>query len=163
MVSDPRHIKNSEKQVTIMEDNIRKCVTVVIFDNKQNPFFLVMKRKRNWEGWEFVKGGIEPGETEEQAVKREIKEETQLQKYTIIKKIEGLKKEFIGMENRLNVHSIYLVESSMNIPIHIQKGPDAEHSTYLWCDKASTLSKLTWDSDKKILGVALEEIKNLKH
>ena len=145
-----------------MEENIRKCITVVIFDNKNNPFFLIMKRKRNWEGWEFVKGGIEAGETEEDAVKREIKEETQLQKYKILKKIEGVRKEFIGMENKLNIHSVYLVEASMNIPIHIQKGPDAEHSTYLWCDKVSTASKLTWDDDKKILIAALEEIKGLK-
>jgi len=144
-----------------MEGNIRNCVTVVIFDNIHNPFFLIMKRQKNWQGWEFVKGGIEEGETEEQAVKREIKEETNLQKYKILKKIEGIRKEFIGMENKKNIHSVYLVEASMNIPINIPKGPEAEHSTYLWGDKSSAMSKLTWDNDKKILEAALEEIKNL--
>jgi 8-oxo-dGTP pyrophosphatase MutT (NUDIX family) len=141
-------------------NDVRKCVTAVVFDNIHNPFFL-LKRKRNWEGWEFVKGGIEAGETEEHAVTREIKEETSLQKFKILKKIEGIKKEFVGVGNKLNVHSVYLVESSMNIPIHIPKGHDPEHSTYLWCDKASTRSKLTWDNDKKILELALEEIKKL--
>jgi 8-oxo-dGTP pyrophosphatase MutT (NUDIX family) len=145
-----------------MENNeIRKCVTAVIFDNHSNPFFLILKRKRNWEGWEFVKGGIENGETEEDAVKREIKEETNLQKFKIIKKIEGVKKDFVGVGNKINSHVVYLVEASMNIPIHIPKGDDPEHSTYLWCDKASTRSKITWDSDKKILERALEEIKTL--
>jgi 8-oxo-dGTP pyrophosphatase MutT (NUDIX family) len=141
--------------------NIRNCVTAVIFDNPGNPFFLILKRKRNWEGWEFPKGGIEAGETEEDAVKREIFEETGLKKFKILKKIEGIKKEFIGMNNRLNVHSVYLIEASMNIPVHIPKGADPEHSTYLWCDKSSTRSKITWDNDKKILERVLEEIKSL--
>jgi 8-oxo-dGTP pyrophosphatase MutT (NUDIX family) len=140
-------------------DGERKCVTAVIFDNIHNPFFLILKRKRNWTGWEFVKGGIEAGETEEQAVIREIKEETGLQKYKILKRIEGVDKKFIGVGNKLNVHSVYLIEASMNIPIHIPKGDDPEHSTYLWCDKNSTMSKLTWDNDKKILERVLIELR----
>ena len=47
----------------------------------------------------------------------------------------------------------------MNIPIHIPKGEDPEHSTYLWTDAESVRSKLTWDNDLQILEKALEEIK----
>jgi 8-oxo-dGTP pyrophosphatase MutT (NUDIX family) len=139
--------------------NIRKCVTAVIYDQMDKPYFLVLKRKLRWEGWEFVKGGLEPGESEEEALTREIIEETGLQKFKIIKKMENIKKEFIGVSNILNVHSVYLVEGSMNIPIQLPTDEEAEHSTYLWTDADSTMSKLTWDNDKEILQKALAELK----
>ena len=140
-------------------ENVRKCVTAVIYDDMGKPFFLILKRQRNWEGWEFAKGGIESGESEEDAVHREIVEETGLQKFKIIKKIEGVYKQFKGVGDKLNIHSVYLVEASMNIPIHIPKGNDPEHSTYLWADADSVMSKLTWDNDKEILSKVLEELK----
>jgi len=139
--------------------NVRKCITAVIYDKMDKPYFLILKRKLRWNGWEFVKGGLEQGETEEDALKREILEETGLQKFKIIKKIEDIKKEFIGVNNKLNIHSIYLIEASMNIPIHLPNGRDAEHSTYLWAESDSAMSKLTWDNDKEILRKVLEEMK----
>ncbi len=142
-----------------MEENteIRKCITAVVYDKMPKPYFLILKRTKNWEGWEFIKGGIEKGETEKDAVKRETKEETGLQKFKIIKKIDDVKKEFIGLGNKLNIHSVYLVEANMNVPIHI--GEEREHSTYLWADADSAMSKLTWDNDKEILAKVLEDFK----
>ncbi len=156
--------KNRFKKGFTMEDNtqnntnIRKCVTAVVYDNMHKPYFLILKRRKNWEGWEFIKGGVKEAESEVDAVKREIIEETGLQEFKIIKKIEGITKEYIGIGSRPNIHSIYLIESNMNIPIHIQKGEGAEHNTYLWTDAESVMSKLTWDSDKEILKKVLEEI-----
>lgn len=143
------------------QDNkeIRKAVTAVVYDKMHKPYFLILKRTKNWEGWEFVKGGTKERETEEDAVKREIIEETGLQEFKIIKKLDNVRKEFIGIGNKLNIHSIYLVESNMNIPIHMPQGDDKEHSTYLWADADSAMSKLTWDNDKKILAKVLEEFK----
>jgi|TARA_Y100000310_G_C20624140_1_gene784932 8-oxo-dGTP pyrophosphatase MutT (NUDIX family) len=141
-------------------EEVKKCVTAVIYDDMGKPFFLILKRQRDWEGWEFVKGGMEPGESEEDAVKREILEETGLQKFKILKKMEGITKEFKGTEGKLNVHAVYLVEASMNIPINIPTGHDPEHSTYLWADAESVGSKLTWENDQLILAKVLEELKN---
>ncbi len=145
----------------IIQNNreVRKAVTAVIYDKMHTPYFLILKRSKNWEGWEFVKGGIKEGETEEDAVKREIIEETGLQKFKIIKKIANVKKEFVGVGDKLNIHSIYLVESNMNIPIHVPQGENKEHSTYLWADVDSVKSKLTWENDKEILEKVLEEFK----
>ena len=140
--------------------NIRNCVTAIVYDRMNKPYFLILKRKKNWEGWEFIKGGINEGESEESAAKREIIEETGLQKFKIIKKLEGFKKEYVGIGNKTNIHSVYLIEASMNIPINIPKGEESEHSTYLWGDADSTMSKLTWDNDKEILKAVLEALKN---
>src|SRR3989344_4328108 len=71
------------------ESQVRKCVTCVVFDRAHTPFFLIMKRQLRWNGWEFVKGGIEAGETEEQAVAREIAEEAGLRHIKILKKLQG--------------------------------------------------------------------------
>lgn len=143
-----------------MDDSqqVRNCVTAVIYDKAHTPFFLIMKRKLRWEGWEFPKGGIEAGESEIDALKREIFEETGLQKFTIVKKLENVKKEFIGVNGILNRHAVYMIESNMNIPVHLPKGPEAEHSTYLWADSESVRSKLTWESDQTIFKAVLDEL-----
>jgi len=154
------NLNNEPNANTSNNEDVRKCITAVIYDDVGKPFFLILKRQRNWEGWEFVKGGMEPGETEEETVKREILEETGLQKFKILKKLEGITKEFKGVGDRLNVHSVYLVDASMNIPINIPTGHDPEHSTYLWADAESVASKLTWENDQLILAKVLEVLKN---
>ena len=138
------------------QQNIKKGVTAIIYDHMHKPFFLILKRKIGWEGWEFAKGGVEAGESDLDAVKREVIEETGLQKFKIVKQLEGVKKEYTDENNVLNSHTVFLIEASMNIPIHL---PQQEHSTYLWSEADSVLAKLTWDSDKEILKKALEEIK----
>jgi 8-oxo-dGTP pyrophosphatase MutT (NUDIX family) len=139
--------------------NLRQGVTAVIYDDMGKPYFLILKRKLNWEGWEFAKGGVEEGESELDALKREVIEETGLQKFKIVKKIENVDKKYQGKDGILNIHSVYLIEASMNIPIHLPTGEGAEHSTYLWTDYDSTISKLTWDNDKAILDKVMSEIK----
>ena len=138
----------------------KKGIFIVVYKiSKGKRGYLLLKRKLHWKGWEFVKGGMNPGETEEEAVKREILEETNLQKFKIIKKLEGVTKEFKGVGDRLNIHAVYLVEASMKIPIQIPTGTNPEHSTYLWADADSVSSKLTWENDQLILTKVLEEIK----
>ncbi|MFB6202973.1 MAG: NUDIX domain-containing protein [Candidatus Nanohaloarchaea archaeon] len=51
-----------------------KGVILAVWKNSnRNPRFLVLKRKKNWEGWELVKGHLE-GEEEETAM-TELEEE----------------------------------------------------------------------------------------
>ncbi len=55
---------------------IKTCVGVVLYDS-QNRIFLMTSPK--WHGWVVPGGKIEPNETEEQALHREIKEELGIQ------------------------------------------------------------------------------------
>ena len=48
---------------------------------------ILLVKKPGLDFWQFVQGGIEQGEDEESALKREIKEETGIKKFKIIKKL----------------------------------------------------------------------------
>ncbi len=52
----------------------RKCVAIVVMDPSTN-LCLVGKRARTKDGWQFPQGGVDHGETHEQAAKRELFEE----------------------------------------------------------------------------------------
>ena len=46
-----------------------KAVVGITYDGED---FLILKKKGSWEGWQFVQGKIDEGESEEQAVLREL-------------------------------------------------------------------------------------------
>lgn len=60
-----------------MKKNIRIRIAAIILNNK-NEILLVNHKKNNKSYWLFPGGGIEYGETFEQALKRELKEELNL-------------------------------------------------------------------------------------
>jgi len=83
---------------------VRYSVQVVIIDEKNKRFLLIKqfdKRKKRYL-WRLVKGGIEKGETEEQAVKREIQEEVGLEDTKIIDKIHNY--EYIFPPKKFSLH-----------------------------------------------------------
>lgn len=68
--------------------NIKKCVGAVVYSG--DKIFLMESPK--WNGWVIPGGRIEEGETEEEALKREIKEELGIE-ITNIKKLSETWKE----------------------------------------------------------------------
>ncbi len=70
-----------------------KKVRAIIYDIKDNqPYFLILHRVLRWQGWEFVKETLEPGENVIGALKRGIKEETGLKNFEIIKSLDKQEK-----------------------------------------------------------------------
>ncbi len=134
----------------------KKGVSAIIYDNNGSYYFLILHRIKGWKGWEFPKGGIQEGESPEQAVVREIKEETGLQTFKVIKKIESCR----NFENEGVKHTfdLFLVEASMNIPVDISND---EHDTYLWATHERVLEKLTWDEEREAFKIAFEQLKSI--
>lgn len=95
---------------------IRQGVLAIIFKKiGSRHYFLILKKRYPWIGWEFPKGGLREGEDEQEGLLREIEEETGLADLEIISKIPfeisynyPQDKQFRGYESAKQ--SVYLIK-----------------------------------------------------
>ncbi len=142
----------------------QKSVGGIIFtiENGTVKFLLVKvtsKNRPNHEWWEFPKGVEEKGEAELDTLKREIKEETNLEDIEVIKKIGEAKYWFRDYETKEPIRKVveyYLVKrKSGEVKI------SWEHSDYRWVTFEEALSLLKFKSHKELLMKAYREIQRL--
>ena len=113
-----------------------------------------MKRKLHWRGWEFLKGGIEKGETARKTILRELREESGLRAIKIknhrttgkylYKKVIPEREQYIGQ-----TYSLY----SLKVQGEKVKFDKKEHSGYRWVDFSSALRLLTWPNQRRCLRI----------
>jgi len=137
--------------------NIKRGVSAIIYDKNGQYYFLILKRSKNWEGWEFCKGSIDENENEIEALHREIKEETGIKNYKVLGRLKR-KREF---ENNgiKHIFDVFLVETNMNTPVNIHQNEEEEHSTYLWVTGDGVREKLQWDNEKEVFDDCLKYLK----
>jgi len=124
---------------------IRKTVQAVIFSvNDEKKILLVKKldQKKPEYHWRLLKGGVEEGETEEQALKREIQEEIGLKDVKILDRIYSYSYAF---EDTKQTVSTYLVEADPKEPIILDT---KEVVGCAWMTKNEALSLLYWLHEK---------------
>ena len=106
--------------------------------------------------WDFVKGNVEPNESEKETVVRELSEETGI---TDAKFIEGFKEriEYYYRRQGDTVHKevvFYLMETSTeNITLSF------EHIGSIWLNYSQSMEKLTFKNAKEVLKKADEFLK----
>ena len=62
-----------------MEDVYRACSSIVVFKKNENPTkILLLHKPRKKDAWQIPQGGVDEGETHEEAALRELKEESGL-------------------------------------------------------------------------------------
>lgn len=121
-------------------------------------FFLLMHRSLNWKGWEFVKGGVDEGEKPNDAVKREITEETSLKNFVIQEKLPG-KKEWTAREMKY-IYDVFVVKTGENERVQIPETAEVkEHDDFKWCNKRDVMQLLTFDNSKKTFLAALNYLR----
>lgn len=115
---------------------------LILRNNSQNP-------SRGGDYWFTVTGSVEKNENEIEAVKREVKEETNLD---------------VGEIINLNWASIYSLgekdNREKNFLAFAKKGRiilNEEHIDFEWLELDDFVEKINWDSDKGILKKVLEK------
>ncbi|MFB6191674.1 MAG: NUDIX domain-containing protein [Candidatus Nanohaloarchaea archaeon] len=138
-----------------------KGVMVVAYKQKNAPRYLVLKRKKNWEGWETPKGHLEDGDYTA-TVKEEMREEAGIDEYEIlsIKDMdetvewtfedngEKVKREYRG----------YLVEISPDAHVDVSGNPHHEHEHGFFFSYRDVHGMITYDNNRELLEKAYQEV-----
>ena len=146
----------------------RKAIFVVTYAiDKGEVYYLILKRKLHWKGWEFPKGGLEGVKERiftKRAVKREIIEETGLIPIEIKKhnfsgkfKYNKIFKDRPGLIGQ--TYQLYSAKVKKKKP-NLKKNSDGEHSGFSWVDYKTAIKKLTWLNQKKCLKLVNTWLKN---
>ena len=122
-------------------------VEAIIFRRNDSRIeYLLLKRLPERNGfWQPVTGGVEEGETRDEALRREVMEETGVK--NIVAVIEGLYY-FEFSDPNLNQEYVYGVEISLSEKIVLDQ---KEHSEYRWCSFQEALQLLHWKENKEAL------------
>lgn len=132
-----------------------KGVIIVAYQKSlRNHRYLVLKRKKNWEGWELVKGHLED-ENYNKTVKIELEEEAGI-KESQIKNIEDLEKTVSwsytqNSKKYEKKYKAYKVEVSKEAIVDTRNNPDNEHETGFFLDYKDAKSLLEYENNRKLL------------
>lgn len=129
----------------------KSCGAVVFIKKDTEVNFLLLHYEAGH--WDFVKGNVEPGESEKATVLRELQEETGIVDAQFI---EGFKEkiEYFYRRQGATIHKqviFFLIET------HTEKVElSFEHVGYTWLDYEHAMEKLTFKSAKDVLQKAHE-------
>lgn len=156
--------KKVEAELIVVEksrDKFRKAVFVPVYklDEHDQPLYLILRRKLHWKGWEFTKGGIELGEGEIEAARREAHEESGLRVLDIRKfNFRGKYKYRRIFKDRPN----YIGQEYILFAARVGEGKvrydSREHDSYSWLKFGEAIKRLRWDNQKKCLKIVNEWI-----
>jgi len=115
--------------------------------------FLVLRHRQGGH-WAFPKGRIEPGESIEQAARRELQEETGLHRVAVI---DGFREEsrysFQRGDAFIRKHVVYLLGKVSSEPVRLSP----EHTDSAWLSPQDAASRLTFAQARQILEKASEQ------
>ena len=108
----------------------------IIFNSRLNRILLIQRNKNDPVGagtWEGAGGNVEWGESPEEAVKREIKEETG---------ITDIRIEHVSYVSLVNGSSPYLIVAYLCQTLTENVALSKEHQAFIWADKDDCLRLL---------------------
>lgn len=121
------------------------AVAAVMYDKDKDFHFLILKKKGTWEGWQFVQGEKEKDEDWEDAVRREVKEETGLE-CEDVSKIDVKIDYWFKWEGEL-IHKFlnyFLVKVDRTKEIKLSE----EHSEHKWVDYETAYKEIKFNKEQ---------------
>jgi len=129
------------------ELRVRHEVQAIIFDDSEDVNKVLLLKKTDFSAkkfrWRLLKGGVHDGETETEALEREILEETGLRNVKILEKVHWY--EFV-FKNVKHVVSSYFVRADSKEQIKLQK---SEVAGCIWTTREEALQLLYWNNEKE--------------
>ena len=117
---------------------------VVVRDEK----YLLLKYKFKTVYWDFPRGNVEDSETEQQAARREIEEETGITDITFVPSFKEKISWTYRRDGKLVQKSVTFFFARTNqATVRISK----EHLDYSWLDYNDAMERLTYDTAKNVL------------
>lgn len=146
--------------------SFRPAVFVVVYrfnEKDSKPLYLILKRKKHWIGWEFVKGGIDKGESKLQTANREVKEEAGLNpmKNTLRKyNYSGVYYYKKRLQDRPGLIGQTFTLFSAEVGNGTVKFDKKEHSRYKWLSYENAMKIISHRNQKKGLKIVNEWLMN---
>jgi len=134
--------------------NERSAGAILFRKNKEIKYLLLQYEAKHWD---FPKGNIEAGESDEDTVKREIEEETGIKDINIIKDFKEKIKYFFKFEGEvINKEVVFYLARTETEHIKLS----FEHIGFEWLAYNDAMDKLTFKNAKEILLKANKFIKS---
>jgi bis(5'-nucleosidyl)-tetraphosphatase len=123
----------------------KSCGAVVFFKNVQVKYLLLQYEAGHWD---FVKGNVEPNESEAETVLRELKEETSIVATQLIEGFRERIQYFYRRQGETIQKEVvfYLIQADTE-----KVELSFEHVGYAWLDYPGALEKLTFKNAKDVL------------
>ena len=117
---------------------------MIVYNPKLKKFLLLEYSSH----WGFVKGNIEAGEDEEKAAKRELKEETGIDKFKFVKDFEERINYFYKKDgNSVYKEVVFFLVFTDDENVRISE----EHKSYKWCDFEEAYKLVSFKNAREVL------------
>jgi bis(5'-nucleosidyl)-tetraphosphatase len=128
----------------------RSAGGVVFYDSGGNgPVFLLMVNRKGY--WEFPKGHVKPGETDEEAAVREVREETGLTSLEIVRGFKvGIKYNYSKKGRRFPKEVLFFLMKTNPSQVEVSE----EHLGYVWLPFEEASKKVSYDNARRVLNQA---------
>ncbi|HBT81839.1 hypothetical protein A2757_00190 [Candidatus Giovannonibacteria bacterium RIFCSPHIGHO2_01_FULL_48_47] len=132
---------------------IRSAGAIVFRETKKGREYLLIKHAPPYGHWDFPKGHIEKREKTEEAVRREVEEETGISKIEIIPGFKETIRYFVKYtgEKALKFVAYFLAKTNEK-----KVKLSHEHEDFAWLPFEEAYKKITYNTSKKLLKKADE-------
>jgi len=136
---------------------IERSAGAIVFIKEKEPIYLLLQYEAKH--WDFPKGNIEKGETDQETVKREIEEETGIKDIEIVKDFKEKIQYYFKFKGELiNKTVIFYLAKTKTKEVKIS----FEHIGFEWLPYDKAIEKLTFKNAKEILKKAHKFLKTHK-